>query len=161
MTELRISRLETLAEAEFCARMMAASEPWLTLGRGSEALLKALQNPAREAFLAKSEAEIAGVVLINLQGAFNGYIQSVCVAPLWRNRGFGERLMSFAEEFIFRQSPNVFLCVSSFNTGAQKFYRRLGYTEIGVLKDYLVSGCDEILMRKTRGPLVGYQPEAA
>ncbi len=48
MTELRISRLETLAEAEFCARMMAASEPWLTLGRGSEALLKALQNPARE-----------------------------------------------------------------------------------------------------------------
>lgn len=160
MMGLTFPRLQTQAEAEFCARMMAESEPWLGLGRGYEALLKAVQNPAREVFLAKSEAEIAGMVLINLQGACSGYIQSVCVAPLWRNKGIGAELMSFAENFIFRQTPNVFLCVSSFNTGAQKFYQRQGYTEIGVLKDYLVTGYDEILLRKTRGPLVGYQPEA-
>jgi len=158
---LTFTPLQTPAEAEFCARMMAESEPWLTLGRGYEVLLKAVQNPAREVFLARSDAEIAGVVLINMQGAFSGYIQSVCVAPLWRNKGLGAELMSFAENFIFRQTPNVFLCVSSFNTGAQEFYRRQGYAEIGVLKDYLVAGYDEILLRKTRGPLVGYQPEAA
>jgi ribosomal protein S18 acetylase RimI-like enzyme len=67
--------------------------------------------------------------------------------------------MAYAEERIFKQTPNVFLCVSSFNTGAQKFYKRIGYTVIGELKDYLVSGYDEILMRKTVAPLVDYDPQ--
>ena len=41
---------------------------------------------------------------------------------------------------------NLFLCVSSFNTDAPKFYLTLGYEQIGVLKDYLVEGHDEILI---------------
>jgi len=60
--------------------------------------------------------------------------------------------MGFAEERILRQSPNVFLCVSSFNHRAQTFYERLGYQRVGELPDFLVQGQAEILMRKTRGP---------
>lgn len=160
MPELTFSPLHTLSEAETCARMMADSEPWLTLSRGYEGLLKAVQNPGREVFLAKSGSEIAGLVMINLQGAFIGYIQALCVAPAWRNKGIGAKLMAFAEQHIFSQTPNVFLCVSSFNLEAQKFYTRQDYVEIGVLKDYLMTGYDEILMRKTLGPLGGYQPTA-
>ena len=72
-------------------------------------------------------------------------------------RGVGRRLLAFAEERIFRESPNVFLCVSSFNAGARRLYLRLGYELIGELKDYIVRGHSELLMRKTRGPLREFQ----
>jgi ribosomal protein S18 acetylase RimI-like enzyme len=68
----------------------------------------------------------------------------------------GRQLVLFAEQRIFRDSPNVFLCVSSFNTDAQRFYEQLGYERVGVIENYLVAGHDEYLMRKTLGPVAGY-----
>jgi ribosomal protein S18 acetylase RimI-like enzyme len=62
-------------------------------------------------------------------------------------------MLSFAEERILATVPNVFLCVSSFNEGAKRLYRRLGYEVIGELRDYVVEGHSEILLRKTTGPL--------
>lgn len=153
--------LQTQEEAEACARMMATSEPWITLKRGYAELLKAVQNPAREVYLAKVEKEIVGLIMINMQGAFTGYIQTICVASKWQNQGIGRQLMAFAEERIFAQTPNVFLCVSSFNTRAQEFYAGLGYEVIGELKDYLVAGYSEILLRKTIAPLVGFDARAS
>lgn len=44
--------------------------------------------------------------------------------------------------------------MSSFNQDAQRWYQRMGYQAIGELKDYLVAGHSEILMRKTIGPLM-------
>jgi ribosomal-protein-alanine N-acetyltransferase len=87
-----------------------------------------------------------------MQGGFIGYIQTIGVAPEWRSRGIGRRLVAFAEERIFRDSPNVFICVSSFNPDAQRFYRSLGYEVIGDLKDFIVHGYSEILLRKTIAP---------
>jgi ribosomal protein S18 acetylase RimI-like enzyme len=83
-------------------------------------------------------------------------VRAICVAPGLRRHGWGARLLAFAEERIFREAPNVFLCVSSFNLDAQRFYARLGYEPVGELRDYLVAGLGEILMRKTRGPIRGY-----
>jgi ribosomal protein S18 acetylase RimI-like enzyme len=48
------------------------------------------------------------------------------------------------------------MCVSSFNEGARRLYERLGYTVVGELTDYIVQGQSEILLRKTRGPLAGF-----
>lgn len=61
--------------------------------------------------------------------------------------------MRFAEKRIFVETPNVFKCVSSFNQNAQAFCKKLGYVIVGELKDYIVSGHSEILLRKTIGPL--------
>ena len=88
-----------------------------------------------------------------MSGAFAGYIQTICVDPGARSRGIGTRLMRFAEERIFRESPNVFLCVSSFNPRARALYKRLGYVRVGELKDYLVVGHSETIFRKTIGSL--------
>jgi ribosomal protein S18 acetylase RimI-like enzyme len=63
--------------------------------------------------------------------------------------------MAYAEARIFRDTPNVFICVSSFNPRAQAFYRRLGYEVIGELRDYVVRGHSEWLLRKSIGPLRG------
>ena len=62
--------------------------------------------------------------------------------------------MAFIEKEIFSTCANLFLCVSSFNEHSQRFYLKLGYEKIGILKDYLVEGHDEILMRKTTSPIL-------
>ncbi|MCY7307899.1 MAG: GNAT family N-acetyltransferase, partial [Rhodoferax sp.] len=72
-------------------------------------------------------------------------------------QGCGTELMAFAEKRIFRDHANVFLCVSGFNAAARRFYRRLGYVEVGELTDFLVVGQSEWLMRKTRGPISSLQ----
>ena len=98
-------------------------------------------------------AESVGFIILTLAGPFPGYLQTVCVSPEHRGRGVGTELLAFTEARIFRESPNVFLCVSSFNVDARRLYERSGYVLVGELKDYLVSGHGELLFRKTRGPL--------
>jgi [ribosomal protein S18]-alanine N-acetyltransferase len=156
--DLTILRLDSDADRERCARLMSTSDPWLTLGRTYESSYQLLGDPTREIYVAKVGEEVAGFVILLMHGAFVGYIQTICMAQEHRNRGLGRRLLAFAEERIFRESPNVFLCVSSFNTGAQRLYLRLGYELIGELKDYIMRGHSELLMRKTRGPLREFRP---
>jgi len=134
--------------------MMASSEPWKTLGRTYEACLERMRDETKERYVALGEdGRALGFIVLNMQGAFVGYIQTVCVAAETRGQGLGARLVRFAEERIHRDSPNVFLCVSSFNEGAKRLYERLGYTVVGELADYIVRGHSEILMRKSLGSL--------
>lgn len=141
------------ADARLCARMMCASEPWITLGRDYEASLAILRDPTRESYVGRRGTELVGFIVLNMAGALVGYIQTVCVAPEYRGRGIGSALVRFAEERIWDDAPNVFLCVSDFNAAARRLYERLGYAVVGELKDYVVAGHSEILMRKSRGPL--------
>lgn len=153
---LAIAAMVTEAEARTCARLMATSEPWVTLGRGFEASLRGVQDPTREVYLARDGEEIVGFVILCMTGAFVGYVQTICIHPDRRGQGLGSRLLAFAEERILDESPNVFMCVSSFNHDAQRLYQRLGYQVVGELTDYIVQGHSEILLRKTLGPLTAF-----
>jgi len=136
---------------------MAASEPWITLQRSYKASLKILTNPLREVYMAVAKSEVIGFIILQMEGTFTGYIQTVAVKEEWRRQGIGSRLIAFAERKIFSKKPNVFMCVSSFNKKAQKLYRRLGYEKSGVIKNFIVNGYDEILMRKTIGSLTDFK----
>ncbi|MFL5535465.1 MAG: GNAT family N-acetyltransferase [Gemmatimonadales bacterium] len=155
-----ITRLNNEADAQRCAHLMASSEPWLTLGRTYAACLAIIQDPTREVYLLKTETDLAGFLILCMTGAFVGYVQTICIDPIRRGQGLGTRLVEFAEQRIFAESPNVFLCVSSFNPDARRLYERLGYRVIGELADYLVEGHSEILLRKTSGPLSAFRPQA-
>lgn len=148
-----IGPLRTRAEAEACAAMMAATEPWITLRRDYEACLRVVLDEARERYVARRGDALAGLLVLNMKGAFVGYIQTVCAAREFRGTGVGTALVAFAEERIFREHRNVFICVSDFNPGARRLYERLGYRLVGELTDYIVAGHSELLLRKTRGPL--------
>ncbi|RIK79032.1 N-acetyltransferase [candidate division KSB1 bacterium] len=154
-----IRPLQNSEEVHACAQTMATSDPWLTLGRGYEECRNILSDAAKETYVAYGNDRLAGFIILNLQGAFRGYIQTVCVMPDWRGQGVGSELIKFAEARIFRDFPNVFMCVSSFNPNAQKLYVRLGYEIIGELKDYIVAGHSEILLRKTIGPMAEFQKQ--
>jgi ribosomal-protein-alanine N-acetyltransferase len=171
MRRIAIGRSESLTvdvrpfasdeDVDWGARVMADSEPWITLGRGLDASRADLSDTAKERFLAWVGSERAGFLILNMAGAFVGYVQTLCVAPGFRGRGIGSRLVRFAEERVFRESPNVFLCVSSFNSNARRLYERLGYELVGELTDYFVAGHAELLMRKSLGPKTGFQKGAA
>ena len=159
-----IRLLATDADAHQCAEIMASNDPWRRLGRSFDESLRIVRDPAREVYVAlephtaAAQARVAGFVIVIMRGAFVGYIQSVAVAGPWRGRGLGSALIAFAERRVFRDEPNVFICVSSFNAGARRLYERLGYQVVGELPDYIVRGHAEILLRKTIGPLSEFAP---
>jgi ribosomal-protein-alanine N-acetyltransferase len=154
LTDWAITPLETEAEAEACARLMAESEPWVTLGRTYGASLALIRDPTREVFVLRDpQQQLSGFVILCLTGAFVGYIQTIFIHPDRRGQGLGSKLLDFAERRILSRFPNVFMCVSSFNHGARRLYERMGYQVVGELTDYIVAGHSEILLRKTTGPL--------
>lgn len=148
---------ELLAEADIdaCIALMQASDPWRRLGVGPEACRRTITHPGRQAHGAWVDSTFAGFLVLNFEGPFTGYVQLIGVAPERRGQGVGHALMALAERIAFARGPNLFLCVSGFNTSAQRFYARLGFEEVGRLRDYLVAGEDELLLRKTRGPILG------
>ena len=155
---LVVRHLATDDEAEACARIMSSSEPWITLQRGYDASLDTLRDPSREIYVATplDVAQVVGFLILNMRGAFAGYIQSVGVRDDWRGRGLGTQLIAFAESRIFAETPNAFICVSSFNERARALYARLGYETVGELRDYIVRGHSEWLLRKSIAPLADW-----
>jgi ribosomal-protein-alanine N-acetyltransferase len=147
-----VERLSDAAGILQAARMMAESEPWMTLGLRLDAAQKVLADPAREHYAIRDAAGVAGFTVLDMRGLLAGYIQILCVRPDCRGNGLGSILIRWAEARIFRDSPNAFICVSSFNAGARRLYERLGFEPVGVLRELIVSGHDELLLRKTRGP---------
>ena len=137
-----------------CALLMFRSDPWITLGMSLEYCVKAFQGDYREIFVVECEEELAGFVIMQTQGSFKGYIQTICIAEPWRGRGLGKKLLQFCEKRILGYSPNVFICVSSFNKGAIRLYEKFGFKFVGELANFVKEGFTELLYRKTIGPIL-------
>lgn len=153
---IEIQPMATVHELKMCAKMMHTQFPWNKLSFDLPACELAFKGSFKENYVVKDGREIIGFAILQVQGAFSGYIQSICIAPEHRNKQLGSKLIVFCEERIHKAMPNVFLCVSSFNHDAQRFYQRHGYEKIGELKDHLVRGYDEYLLRKSLGPRVEF-----
>jgi [ribosomal protein S18]-alanine N-acetyltransferase len=134
---------------EWCARLMAASEPWITLQRDLDGCRRVLNRSGTELFIARDQNSRAlGFILLAPYGlAGSPYIASIGVSPDARGQRVGSQLMQFTEQH-FRDLSHLFLLVSSFNSRAQRFYRRHGYECIGELKDYIVAGHSELILHK-------------
>ena len=145
----------------WCAELMTCSEPWITLRRDRESSFDQLGDLFKELYVFVDGHEHLGFVLIDMRGTFAGYIQSLCVAPPFQNRRYGATLLQFVERRIFRDYPNVFLCVSSFNREALRFYERHGYEQVGDLRDFIIAGASELLLRKSLGPKSTFKPASA
>lgn len=74
-----------------------------------------------------------------------GYLRLLAVAPGGEGRGTGAALLAAFEEAVARWSGHAFLLVSDFNAGAQRFYARHGYTQVGRLPGLVLADVDELL----------------
>ena len=157
---LKVEHLQGQSDVEACATIMATSEPWITLGRTVETLRPVIASPDKEVHLVRDALGVAAFVILDMRGPMAGYVQTIAVRADRRGSGLGAAMLTAVEERVYRQSPNVFLCVSSFNERAQQFYARMGYERIGVWREYVIAGADEVLMRKTIGPIRNFQRSA-
>jgi [ribosomal protein S18]-alanine N-acetyltransferase len=136
-------------DGEWAARLMAASDPWITLGRGLEPCRAACQRVECQLVVAHALGERCGFALVNPRGVSSSpYLAAIAVAPRWRSRGTGAALLEHCERQAALTSRHFFLCVSSFNTRAQAFYARHGYRQVGRFDDYVIDGASELLMYK-------------
>jgi ribosomal-protein-alanine N-acetyltransferase len=140
-----------------CARMMCTTDPWITLNMNYDLCLTAFDGSSKETYVVRIQNDIAGFVIIQTGGTFSGYIQTICISEKYRGQGLGRKLLLFSEERILKFSPNVFICVSSFNKGAIKLYYDFGFILIGQMDNFVREGFHELLLRKTVGPRVGYR----
>jgi ribosomal protein S18 acetylase RimI-like enzyme len=136
-------------EREWAARVMAGSDPWLRLGRGLEACREAVARPGYELLVARDGTQPLGFALVHPRGVAGApYLASIAVAASERGRGVGQRLLRHVEDRFRPQARHFFLCVSSFNERARRLYERQGYEAVGLLRDYVIDGADEVLMHK-------------
>jgi ribosomal protein S18 acetylase RimI-like enzyme len=136
-------------EKQWAAELMASSEPWMTLGRTLETCKASTFDTFNHVFIAWHNNERCGMIILQDRGvAGSPYIKAVAISPEYRSHGIGQLLLHFAEEHFRKVSRHLFLCVSSFNTRAQKFYKSHGWEVIGEFKDYVIEGASEILMYK-------------
>jgi ribosomal protein S18 acetylase RimI-like enzyme len=138
----------TEADREWCARVMAATDPWVTLGRGYEQCLARCRQAELIALVARLNETPLGFILLHPTGlAGSPYVASIATAAEARGQGVGSALLEAAEAW-FPNARHIFLCVSSFNARARRLYERRGYAMVGELMDYVIQGASEILMHK-------------
>jgi len=141
-----------------CAGMMSLTDPWITLEMDYEQCLKAFDGECKEIYIIEFENVIAGFVILQTAGTFSGYIQTICMDEAYRGIGLGKILLNYCDQRVLKFSPNLFICVSSFNKGAIKLYYDFGFKLVGELENFVKQGFTELLLRKTVGPRVGYVP---
>lgn len=81
-------------------------------------------------------------------GAFgrSAYLRLIGVRADCAARGIGAALLTEIEAQA--ASRDLFLLVSDFNEGAQRFYRRMGYEQIGAIPGYVLPDVTELIFRK-------------
>jgi [ribosomal protein S18]-alanine N-acetyltransferase len=140
-------------DAAWAAALMSTSDPWITLGRGFEASLRACNSTLDLLEIAELGGERCGFVLVRPSGVAGApYIVSIAVSAPFRSRGVGAALLAHVERTYRGRSRHLFLCVSSFNPRARAFYERHGFSAVATLTDFLIEGADEILMYKRLPP---------
>jgi [ribosomal protein S18]-alanine N-acetyltransferase len=156
--EVRIEAAPGL-DAAACRRLVLASEPWITLGYGESDVQALVRSAAADnLLLARADDRVVGFALSAPGILLGEYLKILVVEPAYQTQGIGRRLMEELERRAFQRWPNVYLCVSDFNGGARTFYRRIGYEEVGPLRDLLLPGTGEVLMRKTIAAWRHFQP---
>jgi ribosomal protein S18 acetylase RimI-like enzyme len=131
--------------------------PLFTRYRLSEEALRARWEAALAAdeplLIAAEGEELLGLCSFLPQGAFamGAYLRTLAVVPGAQGRGVGARLLEGFEQACQASRGGCFLLVSDFNAGAQRFYARHGYNEVGRLSGLVVPDVTELVYWKRQG----------
>ncbi|HVU12606.1 MAG TPA: GNAT family N-acetyltransferase [Phototrophicaceae bacterium] len=98
--------------------------------------------------VADADAAACGFAWCLRGGAFgrSDYLRLIGVRPDCAGQGIGAALLTEVEQQA--HSRDLFLLVSDFNEGAQRFYRRMGYEQLGAIPGYVVADVTELIFRK-------------
>jgi ribosomal-protein-alanine N-acetyltransferase len=92
---------------------------------------------------------VAGFVVSRFATPDEAELLNLAVAPEYRRRGAGRRLVHALLQAFQTASPTrVFLEVRSANQAARSFYKSLGFKEIGIRENYYDSPPDSAIVMK-------------
>ena len=139
MTVIRTATVDDLS-ALVAIENACFSDPW------SEALIAGSINTYNYSFLVcEVDSKIAGFAIF--LSSFDAELLDIAVLPEYRGRGIGSMLL---EHFFDTCNKDTFLEVRRSNNSAIALYKKFGFEEIGIRKNYYANPTeDAIVMTKT------------
>jgi len=145
-----LERLEE-ADARPLAKILLSNEPWLTFHSTLDGIQRYFlrRDPGLWRFTARFDGEPGGVVCVRHPWLFGPYLELIALDRPYQRQGVGRDIVRWMERQAKPVSANIWTLVSAFNEHAQRFYAGLGFEEIVPIRDLVIAGHVEILMRKT------------
>jgi ribosomal protein S18 acetylase RimI-like enzyme len=139
----------TEAGADALGPQLAAFGPWAHYAFGADRMTAGLKRRDGAAvYQIACGPDLAGAAVILSPWLAGPYLQLLAVLPEHQGRGIGARVVAWLEAEARGHFRNLWLCVSGFNAGAQRFYRDHGFEVVATLDGLVRDGDDELLMRK-------------
>jgi GNAT superfamily N-acetyltransferase len=137
--------------SERLAAAIVAMSPWSVMNYPADAMARFLAtadgNVSR--YLIEIGAEQAGAVSVRSPWLKGPYLELLALLPKAQGQGIGARILSwFEQRALALEARNLWVCASSFNTRALRFYWRHGFEQAATLPGLVVDGYEEILLRK-------------
>jgi len=151
MTEIRIPRQLTSSELTQLADLLVATVadgasvgylPPLPWAKAVAYWQKAIK-PHTVVLLAEVDGRIVGTVQLTLESRPNGLhraeVSKLMVAPAFRRRGIGRRLMEALEADALARGRTLLILDTRASDPSNDLYRVMGYTEAGRIPAYALS----------------------
>jgi diamine N-acetyltransferase len=158
--DLEGARLVGLAPASALrlAAAIVAIPPWSAMNYPAVALARFLASSDDGAFryLVEVDGVEAGAVSVRHPWLKGPYLELLALLPPFQRQGLGARIVSWFEEAgRALGARNLWVCASSFNDGALRFYQHHGFQPAATLPGLVADGYEEILLRKFLLPGAG------
>lgn len=133
------------------APQIATIDPWHRLEISETAIFELLAKPApdqlRRTIL--SNGVPVGAIVVRRDWLLGPYLRHLSLIANARGIGLGDTAIEWLVTYTTAEKQrNIWLCVSEFNTPAQRFYIRHGFEAVQTLDDLVKPGENEILMRR-------------
>lgn len=139
------SRSDKLAAA------IVAIPPWLVMSYPAEAMARflATADGGASRYAVEVGGEQAGAVSVRSPWLKGPYLELLALLPKAQGQGIGANILAwFEQEALKAGARNLWVCASSFNMRALRFYERHGFEQVATLPGLVADGYDEILLRK-------------
>jgi GNAT superfamily N-acetyltransferase len=147
---IRLIVLEPTVAARL-AGTIVAMPPWSAMDYPAEAMARFLASSGDGAlrYLIEVDGAEAGAVSVRHPWLKGPYLELLALLPPFQRRGIGASILSWFEQAgRGLGARNLWVCASSFNDGALRFYQRYGFRPAATLPGLVAEDYDEILLRK-------------
>ena len=83
-----------------CAQLMCSTEPFITLKRDKKRCLDGIRDQTKTVFVCLLNEEVVGFSVLDLNGAFAGYLQTLVVDKTYQRKGLGTKLIKVKSVFV-------------------------------------------------------------
>jgi ribosomal protein S18 acetylase RimI-like enzyme len=125
--------------------------PWSVMAYPAKRLAQflATADGGARRHLVEVEGQEAGLVSVRDPWLKGPYLELLALLPPFQSQGLGSAILAWLErEAVAGSARNLWVCASSFNARALRFYERHGFRRAAMLPGLVADGYDEILLRK-------------